>query len=390
MASTTQAARRSSELPGPGTRSKPHAEDTVQPWSGVVTARRDEKTSEPGVYRRGGRYVLIYRDRQGRQHRKAAGRTLAEAKIAKAKILAAVATGDVRGGKTRVTFAQYVDGWVETYKGRNNGGIRPATKREYERALKLRVVPFFGRMRLVDVGPLDVKKFLSETAASGVSYDTTRLALAALRVVFATAVEDEIVRVNPCAGIRVPRAERVDEDDEAGPKALTPDQLRALLDAAPADWRLLFELLAHTGLRISEALALEWRDIDLGQRQLRVRRAPLRRPYRPTEEQVRATSHPAERGRLAGALAASRRRRRPRRRVPRRVGGRLPLAEHRVQRAQARRAGRRRAVGWAAHPPAYLRDAPVPRGRERRPGPGVARPSLPRVHARHLRPRPGG
>jgi hypothetical protein len=184
MASTTQAARRSSELPGPGTRSKPHAEDTVQPWSGVVTARRDEKTSEPGVYRRGGRYVLIYRDRQGRQHRKAAGRTLAEAKIAKAKILAAVATGDVRGGKTRVTFAQYVDGWVETYKGRNSGGIRPATKREYERALKLRVVPFFGRMRLVDVGPLDVKKFLSETAASGVSYDTTRLALAALRVVF--------------------------------------------------------------------------------------------------------------------------------------------------------------------------------------------------------------
>ena len=38
-----------------------------------------------------------------------------------------------------------------------------------------------------------------------------------------------------------------------------------LLAAIPADWRLFFELLAHTGLRISEAIGLTWEHLDLGE-----------------------------------------------------------------------------------------------------------------------------
>jgi integrase len=40
------------------------------------------------------------------------------------------------------------------------------------------------------------------------------------------------------------------------------DPLRGL-EAVPAKWRPLFELLAATGLRISEAIGLRWSDLVL-------------------------------------------------------------------------------------------------------------------------------
>jgi integrase len=42
---------------------------------------------------------------------------------------------------------------------------------------------------------------------------------------------------------------------------LTRAELAALLDEAPTKWLPLFELLAVTGRRISEAIALRWRDL---------------------------------------------------------------------------------------------------------------------------------
>jgi len=77
---------------------------------------------------------------------------------------------------------------------------------------------------------------------------------------------------------------RAEELGETPSKALTRSQLRRLLDEIPADRRLFFEFLAHTGLRISEAIEVRWHtDLDLGERpRLRVSRQ-LRsgRPTRP-------------------------------------------------------------------------------------------------------------
>jgi Phage integrase family len=56
-------------------------------------------------------------------------------------------------------------------------------------------------------------------------------------------------------------------------KALTEKELRALIEAVPAERRLLVTLLAQAGLRVSELLPLRWADIDFGRRRLRVRRS---------------------------------------------------------------------------------------------------------------------
>lgn len=46
---------------------------------------------------------------------------------------------------------------------------------------------------------------------------------------------------------------------------LTRTQLGKLLSEIPAEWRPFFDLLASTGLRISEAIALRWCDLELGE-----------------------------------------------------------------------------------------------------------------------------
>ena len=84
--------------------------------------------------------------------------------------------------------------------------------------------------------------------------------VAVLRALFADAVEEGVIRSSPTAGIRVSMPTG-DEDEPA--KAMTRAELGRLLDELDQRWRLFFEFLAHTGLRISEAIELRWRDLEL-------------------------------------------------------------------------------------------------------------------------------
>jgi integrase len=88
---------------------------------------------------------------------------------------------------------------------------------------------------------------------------------AALSAMFATAVDDGLVQSNPVSGVRVP-ATSSGEPPERRAKALTRADLTALLAEFPSSWRLFFEFLVHTGLRISEGVALNWEHLDLGER----------------------------------------------------------------------------------------------------------------------------
>ena len=46
-------------------------------------------------------------------------------------------------------------------------------------------------------------------------------------------------------------------------RALTREQFAGFLLVVDPRWRLFFELLGATGLRVSEAIALQWRDVRL-------------------------------------------------------------------------------------------------------------------------------
>jgi integrase len=227
------------------------------------------KTSTPGIYRRGSRYSVVYRDPGGKQ-RKRSARTLAEARDLKSALRADIARGEYRA-LSRVTFAEYASEWLESYTGRTSRGVREATLRDYRRVMEKRAIPFFARLRLAEIEPRDVKRYVTSVAAEGLSRNTIRLALAPVRALFATALEEGLIRSNPATGIRLPR-QAADEAKEEDSKALTEEELGQVIAASPLEWRTFVRFLAETGLRVGEAIALRWSDVDLGRRRVKVSR----------------------------------------------------------------------------------------------------------------------
>jgi integrase len=236
-----------------------------------ATALRLTKTKTPGVYSRGGRYVVRFRDPSGKQ-RKRFAKTYKEAVRLKSALATDVDRGEYRE-QSRVRFADYAAEWSETYQGRTSRGIREQTRSDYRSLLERDATPFFGRYRLAEIEPRDVKAFVSQLAARGLEPTSIRKVLAPVRALFATAVEEGLIRSNPAAGVRVAMPENSDDEATgAGVKALSEAELVAVLERVPSEWRLFFNFLAQSGLRIGEAVELRWSDIDLGQGTLRVRR----------------------------------------------------------------------------------------------------------------------
>src|SRR5919108_4906810 len=172
---------------------------------------RMQRTATPGIYKRGGSYVIVFRDPQGRR-RKRFARTLAEARRVKAANVADVARGEFRQ-QSSVTFAAYAAEWIDAYTGRTKRGISELTRAKYRRRLGLDedgqplpgtvgAVGYFGRMRLAEIGPRDIRRYAAHVAARGLSRDTVRLALAPVKPMLPTAAEDELIRSNPTAGLR--------------------------------------------------------------------------------------------------------------------------------------------------------------------------------------------
>ena len=126
---------------------------------------------------------------------------------------------------------------------------------------------------------------------------------APVRALFATALEEGLIRVNPCAGIRLPRPAdgEVEQDAEERVKALTEVELKAFLTKAVPAHRLLLTVLAGTGLRLGEATALQWKHVDLGNATSARSSSPYEGVYAPPKSRYGRRDVPLSPG-LAQAL----------------------------------------------------------------------------------------
>jgi integrase len=256
-------------------------------------------TKYPGIYKRGDAYTIGWSE--GGRQRRATARTLEAAKQLRAQKLADAARGESLGVDTKTTFDQYAAGWLASYTGRTaRGRVKPSTLRGYAVALghdpdtreplqpRVRASAVLGRRKLVEIRPLDIKRLFGELADSGLRRNSVTRYVVSLRALLATAVEDGLLRSNPAQGVRIPApAADPDADDEEGiVKALSVDELDRLSQAIRCErhqltgwcdrrdrYRLLVDLLGLVGLRIGEAAALRWQDLDLDIRRLRVRRS---------------------------------------------------------------------------------------------------------------------
>lgn len=260
---------------------------STKPPAGGWSTLSLEKTRTPGIFKKPGAkgrpYVVVYRA-AGKQ-RKETARTMAEARAIKA----ARETDDQRGefqARSKITLRAYLRDWIDNYHGNGRHGFRENTRVEYRRLLDRFAHRYFGeRLRLVDVTPLhiaDYVRWLADPAKqNGRRYSDSSIAnrVVPLRAALATAKRDGQIRHNPADGVALPARQRIEEDDEDTIRALSRAQLRRLLEITPEEHQLLIELVASTGLRISEAIGLQRRDLRLGDElrpNIRIRRAIVR------------------------------------------------------------------------------------------------------------------
>lgn len=191
----------------------PPAEEVQAPMQNDSrkSAPKMERTRTPGIFKRGGRYVVVYRDGTGRQH-KESHRTLEEAREAKGRRDA----GDRRTSR----------------------GLSERTRALYRRDLERWAVPYFGRRRLAKVERRHVRAFVTHLEAAGLAPSSVRAVLAPVKAMFAEALEDGAVIENPTTGVRI--TGRRDGTGRRKARAMTRAELSALLAAVPDDHRLFF------------------------------------------------------------------------------------------------------------------------------------------------------
>jgi integrase len=270
-----------------------------------------EKTRWPGIYRRGKRWVYAWTDATGNARRGTAD-SREDASRLKAEEEQRAKLGDAPATTSRrLTVGAYAldlfgaetdrhgtDHQVGRYQGRR-GAIRDNTRDEYRRDIERYWLPPLGRRALADITTPALGRVIGDLAArDGDSYladRTLRRLFAPMAALMATAVDEGLIPHNPARDATLPSGRDAlrrfdpdaDEDtDDPSPgkaRSLTGEQLGAVLLGTDDRWRLLFELLAATGLRISEAIALRWRDLRLdGDRAaVRVRRARVKGRYGP-------------------------------------------------------------------------------------------------------------
>lgn len=211
-----------------------------------------------------GRWQARYRDPATGQLRTAEETyaTKTDAEVALTHIEADISRGQWEDpDKGAVPFAEYADAWLRDRK------LADRSRERNEAVIRLHVTPTFGSGSLADVTTSRVRAWRGQLLAAGVGEPTVVKAYQVLRAIMNTAVDDELVRRNPC---RVKGADRYDVPERP---VLTVAEVYAAADAIAPRYRLLVLLAAFTTLRFGELASLRRRDIDTAGRVVLVQRA---------------------------------------------------------------------------------------------------------------------
>lgn len=175
----------------------------------------------------------------------------------------------VEAPKEEPTFHQFASEWLEQRRPE----LGPRTYEDYKWSLSYHLLPYFASFRLSQITKRDVDAYKTHKLNEGIlNANTINKTLTRLAQILELAAEYEMIPANPASG----RRRRV-KGTKPRRAWVEPEQLPVLLDVSEkllrGRGRPLLATLAGAGLRIDEALSLEWRDVSLTRGTLTIRKS---------------------------------------------------------------------------------------------------------------------
>lgn len=224
----------------------------------------------PGIRKRSSRSweitIFLGRDENGKRERqyKTVRGTKAEALQKQREMQYAIDRGII---PTKVSYkiSEWLDKWMEDK-------VTPFRKEKtidrYEGIIRLHIKPALGHTDITKLTPSDVQDFETQLIQQGMSARGVGLIHTVLSGGMKHALRLDLINRNPVSLVSPPPSVKV--------KAYTPEieQVRKLLAYAERTQHRLwvyFHVLAYTGMRRGEALALEWQHVDLDEMRIQVK-----------------------------------------------------------------------------------------------------------------------
>lgn len=164
-----------------------------------------------------------------------------------------------------VTFKQLYDDWLPVYRKK----VKPSTVAATIDVFKLYILPHFGNMRLQKISVSYCQSVLNTWHDSFRGYKGFRMKT---NLLLDYAVALELLTSNPMSKTQIPRQKEKDSPKNFYTKQQLQDFLSLYKSEGDPMKYVFFHLLAYTGLRKSEALALRYSDINFLKHELTVGR----------------------------------------------------------------------------------------------------------------------
>ena len=223
---------------------------------GSIRKRKDGKwlvTFPTGLYKENGKRDLIYKYCA----------TQAEAVEALRQLQSEKAMG-VCHSKAAVKTGEWINTWIEKHKAPK---LAPSTLTSYRNNFRVHIKPYVGEVALKELTTYHIQKMLDSMGGS------LSLFVKVYNVIHGAlekAVELGMIPRNPCKGVAFPA------EDKEDMRVLNQEEQQRFIAALDGEYyRVMLLTYLYTGMRAGECIPLQWKDVDLRKRTIRVNKKAI-------------------------------------------------------------------------------------------------------------------